>query len=82
MKVYVQTTKIIEIEIESKAIETLANPSVSIDYKKEIETAIEEINEKLGIEILPDGDEMIEINKDYMFACYADKKGYSPIFEI
>lgn len=81
MKVYVHTTKVIEIEIESEAIETLANPPAWIDYEKEIETAIEEISEKLGMKIIPNSDEM-ENNKDYIYACYSDKNGYSPIFEM
>lgn len=81
MKVYVQTTKVIEIEIESEAIETLANPPVWIDDEKEIEIAMEEISEKLGMEIIPNSDEM-ENNKDYIYACYSDKEGHSPIFEM
>ena len=82
MKVYVQTTKVIEIEIESEAIETLANPPVWIDYEKEIETAIEEISEKLGMEIIPNSDDEMKNNKDYIYACYSDKNGYCPIFEM
>lgn len=81
MKVYVQTTKVIEIEIESEAIETLANPPVWIDDEKEIEIAMEEISEKLGMEIIPNSDEM-ENNKDYIYACYSDKNGHCPVFEM
>lgn len=81
MKVYVHTSKVIEIEIESEAIENLANLPPWIDEEKEIEIAIEEISEKLKMEIIPNSDEM-EVNKDYIYACYSDKEGYSPIFEM
>jgi hypothetical protein len=81
MKVYVHTSKVIEIEIESEAVKLLADPPVWIDDEKEIEIAIEEISEKLKMEIIPNSDEM-EINKDYIWACYADKEGYCPIFEM
>ena len=81
MKVYVHTSKVIEIEIENEAIKTLAESSPWIDNEKEIEIAIEEISEKMGMEIIPNSDEM-ENNKDYIYACYFDKEGYSPIFEM
>lgn len=81
MKIYVHTSKVIEIEIESEAIETLANPPAWIDDEKEIEIAMEEISEKMKMEIIPNNDEM-ENNKDYIYACYSDKDGYCPIFEM
>ena len=77
MKIYGYVGKTIEIEIPEtvELIKVIKGQGEDEDYK----TVMAQLEKITGITIQKDYEE--EINKEYLYACFADKEGYFPIFE-